>query len=125
MNYLKVKCLNPLTLNEMKTFEEARQEFIETMFKYERDGAKSADKLRKTAAQHHLRELDNRINAKLTALLEAWDADKWKPYPENVPTENIQYLVKLSDNTYWIWKWEKAMPWTIVTDFRELPYKPE
>lgn len=34
----------------------------------------------------------------LTALLEAWDASKWRKYPENVPEEGKSYLLEYMGN---------------------------
>jgi hypothetical protein len=108
-----------------KTFEELKREFIETMFKSEREGAKSADKLSNSAVQHYLRDLDNRINEKLAALLTAYDQSKWKPYPENVPEIGELYWVHYESGEEYECKchknWESLPIGHRILAFQELP----
>jgi hypothetical protein len=69
------------------TFEEAKKEFIDELLRQDN----MIDEV----------QVDF-IDIRLTALLEAWDESKWKPYPENEPEPEIRYLCQDENKRYWI-----------------------
>ena len=108
----------------MKTFEKAKQEFINVMYHDAEDG--------------YITILPkDEFESKLTALLEAHseqvEQDKWKAYPENKPTEGVECAVIIDEDSIlpdiWVFRsdmnkllWDKY-----IKMFYELPkpYKPE
>jgi hypothetical protein len=70
----------------------------------------------------------NDLNAIIAAAISAHEAGKWKPYPENLPTNGNHIVTGENGDVTTAWFWDKY--WNCNTNiiaFRELPepYKPE
>jgi hypothetical protein len=131
-----------------KTFEEARIDLKSlcpycdgsgtianghTVMKYGQDDNGNAFELGTTIEYEPVQcQWCYEFDLRLTSLLEAWDESKWKPYPENKPESDGQYLVTMNyndkirihnaDYIHVTGRWIRFYDMTkIVTAFRELP----